>query len=35
LPPPRPRLRTSSRDVRPVAPESVNLPPVEPDLPVE
>ena len=35
LPPPRPRLRTSSRDVRPVAPEAVNLPPVEPDLPVE
>ena len=35
LPPPRPRLRTSSRDVRPVGGEPVNLPPVEPDLPVE
>ena len=35
LPPPRPRLRTSSRDVRPVGAEPVNLPPVEPDLPVE
>ena len=35
LPPPRPRLRTSARDVRPVGPEPVNLPAVEPDLPVE
>lgn len=35
LPPPRPRLRTSTRDVRPVGAEPVNLPPVEPDLPVE
>ena len=35
LPPPRPRLRTSTRDVRPVGDEAVNLPPVEPDLPVE
>ncbi len=35
LPPPRPRLRTSATDVRPVGPEAVDLPPVEPDLPVE
>jgi outer membrane protein assembly factor BamD len=35
LPPPRPRLRTSTRDVRPVGAEPVSLPPVEPDLPVE
>jgi outer membrane protein assembly factor BamD len=36
LPPPRPRLRTSSGDVRPVGTEPpVNLPAVEPDLPVE
>ena len=35
LPPPRPRLRTSARDARPVGPEAVDLPPVEPDLPVE
>jgi outer membrane protein assembly factor BamD len=35
LPPPRPRLRTSAGDVRPVGAEPVNLPPVEPDLPVE
>jgi outer membrane protein assembly factor BamD len=35
LPPARPRLRTSARDVRPVGAEPVNLPPVEPDLPVE
>jgi outer membrane assembly lipoprotein YfiO len=35
LPPARPRLRTSARDVRPVGPEPVNLPAVEPDLPVE
>ncbi|MEX1110910.1 MAG: outer membrane protein assembly factor BamD [Chthoniobacterales bacterium] len=35
LPPPRPRLRTSTRDVRPVGSEPANLPAVEPDLPVE
>lgn len=34
LPAPRPQLRTSARDVRPVAPDA-NLPPVEPDLPSE
>jgi len=34
LPPPRPRLRTSADDVRPLLPEP-SLPSVEPDLPVE
>jgi len=35
LPPARPTLRTSARDVRPVAPDAVNLPPIEPELPIE
>ena len=33
LPAPRPQLRTSAEDIRPLQP--ANLPPVEPDLPVE
>jgi outer membrane protein assembly factor BamD len=35
LPPARPRLRTSTSDVRPVGLDAVDLPPVEPDLPFE
>ncbi len=34
LPAPRPQLRTSAEDIRPLQPDA-NLPPVEPDLPVE
>lgn len=34
LPPPRPQLRTSVQDVRPVGTDA-NLPPVEPELPIE
>jgi len=34
LPAPKPQLRTSADDVRPLQPDA-NLPPVEPDLPVE
>ncbi|MBJ7326095.1 MAG: outer membrane protein assembly factor BamD [Chthoniobacterales bacterium] len=34
LPAPRPQLRTSANDVQPLQPEE-NLPPVEPELPVE
>jgi outer membrane protein assembly factor BamD len=34
LPAPRPQLRTSADDIRPLRPDA-NLPPVEPDLPVE
>ncbi len=34
LPAPRPQLRTSAEDVQPLRPDA-NLPPVEPDLPVE
>lgn len=34
LPPPRPQLRTSAQDIRPVGADA-NLPPVEPELPVE
>ena len=33
-PAPRPQLRTSADDIRPLRPDA-NLPPVEPDLPVE
>lgn len=35
LPAPKPRLRTSIRDVQPVGMPDANLPPVEPELPVE
>ena len=34
LPAPKPQLRTSAEDIRPLQPDA-NLPPVEPDLPVE
>lgn len=34
LPAPKPKLRTSANDIRPLRPDA-NLPPVEPELPVE
>lgn len=33
LPPPTPQLRTSVRDIQPLAPDAGNLPPIEPELP--
>lgn len=33
LPPPSPQLRTSVRDIQPLAPDAADLPPIEPELP--